>query len=822
MERSNSGLAEAGETVVSITPIDGNRSGATHAGWVMDAIAAAAIALLVTGFLFPNDMVAWSMAVRSATALAAISLARVDPTRRRWLGFAAGALALAVQLKWAAAWFGASSVSLTWLVAAGLTDVLVAGALLALLRRTSSVPSVRLTALFAVLFLAWSTLTNGIHTLDPPSGLLARNMPRLTTSTLAREQWLAVTQVHGYVLCVLAVWSLSLRRSVGNLLGWSLIGISIVVATALLYQHVGGEFCYVFQSPDFHNFCRAKAHFESHHNATVVLGISLVALVGLSATSIRRLLAVAPLLALVAAAVVLNSTRSAILTLIFCLPLAVWFSRLKRRRLAAVVGFVLLLVGLYSGHLCYSKTLTGINGRVGLGEVASSNTPRLMLAVRAAEELPAVLWTGAGYSRHHFGLRPDDFWGYRITNSGHVLLLDTALGTGLPGALLLLGATVCLFRVGYLAVGAPRSGIGEAAPPRWEWASASLAVLAATAVLSAFNTTDRSVALELGVLWAGLLPASVAARGIPPSCAERPATNPLSWRLATAVALTSQVVLAVGIGFQIVRAGRYQQLMLTLAEHVDGQSAADAPPVIALNSARGIDFLKRTWPAEMAVPWWRLLAADVSSLELPPGSLVVWDAAENARYAGLVKELGYRQYLYYDWRSIIAFPSHWSLLTARHSPAGLDIYRVGPKLSDNLVAKGAGRTGDVGDGPGAAVDGQLKTYWNAGASVPVTLTVDLTSHPSRAPVACYALVSSDHPSRDHDPCGWVLEGSEDGKHWDLLDQRDNVCFTAFRERQAFSVSTSRPCKHVRFQFIRTRQEGVVLHVGEIEVRTIRR
>ncbi|WP_422115208.1 GH92 family glycosyl hydrolase [Brachybacterium sp. UNK5269] len=65
-----------------------------------------------------------------------------------------------------------------------------------------------------------------------------------------------------------------------------------------------------------------------------------------------------------------------------------------------------------------------------------------------------------------------------------------------------------------------------------------------------------------------------------------------------------------------------------------------------------------------------------------------------------------------------------------------------------------------------------------------------------------------------DPIAWRLEGSRDGQHWDLLDERAGQRFRWRRQTRPFEIASPRPCTHHRLVVLTS--EGP-LRLAEVEL-----
>lgn len=98
----------------------------------------------------------------------------------------------------------------------------------------------------------------------------------------------------------------------------------------------------------------------------------------------------------------------------------------------------------------------------------------------------------------------------------------------------------------------------------------------------------------------------------------------------------------------------------------------------------------------------------------------------------------------------------------------------------------------VGEKANALVDGDIYSKFltfNRSASV-------IIQPIKRSCLTSYSLVSgNDEPNRD--PKSWLLEGSDDGMCWTLIDSRNNHSFTARNQKHQFDVLTDTYYNHYR-------------------------
>ncbi|WP_434362380.1 glycoside hydrolase N-terminal domain-containing protein [Parasalinivibrio latis] len=96
----------------------------------------------------------------------------------------------------------------------------------------------------------------------------------------------------------------------------------------------------------------------------------------------------------------------------------------------------------------------------------------------------------------------------------------------------------------------------------------------------------------------------------------------------------------------------------------------------------------------------------------------------------------------------------------------------------------------------ALIDGDINTKWisSRGDNSPV-ITMLLPQAKAKA-VRYYALTSgNDVPSRD--PKSWTLEGSDNGRDWEVLDIRSNQSFDSRRQTRHFNITNAQPYSRYR-------------------------
>ncbi len=119
---------------------------------------------------------------------------------------------------------------------------------------------------------------------------------------------------------------------------------------------------------------------------------------------------------------------------------------------------------------------------------------------------------------------------------------------------------------------------------------------------------------------------------------------------------------------------------------------------------------------------------------------------------------------------------------------------------------------DITVGPGALFDDTTRTEITFPSREPV---IDFPTDGSAREVVMYTLTSG---SRRGDPRSWVLEGSDDGERWALLDQREGEVFRWRRQTRPFALAE--PAKYARYRLRVTSSTArrVTLAQGELLAR----
>ncbi|OXM45688.1 alpha-1 2-mannosidase [Amycolatopsis thailandensis] len=119
---------------------------------------------------------------------------------------------------------------------------------------------------------------------------------------------------------------------------------------------------------------------------------------------------------------------------------------------------------------------------------------------------------------------------------------------------------------------------------------------------------------------------------------------------------------------------------------------------------------------------------------------------------------------------------------------------------------------DITAGAGALFDDTTKTEVTFPDREPV---IDFPVEDTSREVVMYTLTSG---SRRGDPRSWVLEGSDDGERWTLLDQREGEAFRWRRQTRPFALAE--PARHARYRLRITSSTArrVTLAQGELLAR----
>jgi len=113
-----------------------------------------------------------------------------------------------------------------------------------------------------------------------------------------------------------------------------------------------------------------------------------------------------------------------------------------------------------------------------------------------------------------------------------------------------------------------------------------------------------------------------------------------------------------------------------------------------------------------------------------------------------------------------------------------------------------------------SMDGDPRTVWSVPTDGrPVVWQLDVGPH--GATIRSYHLTAaSTRP--EWDPRTWRLEGSTDGHHWILLDERQNEpVFEPRGQTRTYPIATPSPCRFVRWTIVPAPRQTQV-HIGEIE------
>jgi hypothetical protein len=118
------------------------------------------------------------------------------------------------------------------------------------------------------------------------------------------------------------------------------------------------------------------------------------------------------------------------------------------------------------------------------------------------------------------------------------------------------------------------------------------------------------------------------------------------------------------------------------------------------------------------------------------------------------------------------------------------------------------------EGPEKAFDGQIQSKYLASAKA-IKLQVQLAGEPKR--ITSYAISSgNDFPARD--PANWTLSGSNEGKKWQVLDERKGERFSGRHQRRTFDVG--KPGDYSWYKLVVSKNKGAELtQLAELELLT---
>ena len=133
--------------------------------------------------------------------------------------------------------------------------------------------------------------------------------------------------------------------------------------------------------------------------------------------------------------------------------------------------------------------------------------------------------------------------------------------------------------------------------------------------------------------------------------------------------------------------------------------------------------------------------------------------------------------------------------------------------ADPVVDSPSGHAQGDGKGIDLCVDGRTDTKWCV--ANPGNLVVWQVTFPVAKMVKSYVLTSADDIP-DRDPQSWVLEGSADGKAWQVLDRQElGQPFEKRFQAKTFKIARPQACRLYRFSF--TPKNKKHFQVAEIEL-----
>ena len=133
--------------------------------------------------------------------------------------------------------------------------------------------------------------------------------------------------------------------------------------------------------------------------------------------------------------------------------------------------------------------------------------------------------------------------------------------------------------------------------------------------------------------------------------------------------------------------------------------------------------------------------------------------------------------------------------------------------AEPVVDSPSGHAQGDGKGIGLCVDGSADTKWCI--ADPGTQVVWRVAFPVAKTVKSYTLTSADDvPARD--PQSWILEGSSDGKAWQVLDRQNlGAPFEKRFQARTFEIAKPSACRFYRFSF--ATKNASHFQVAEIEL-----
>ena len=151
-------------------------------------------------------------------------------------------------------------------------------------------------------------------------------------------------------------------------------------------------------------------------------------------------------------------------------------------------------------------------------------------------------------------------------------------------------------------------------------------------------------------------------------------------------------------------------------------------------------------------------------------------------------------------------------LIAQEAPA--EITRHPPKIKLGRVSAFEGGGNLPHESPSHAFDGFTRSKWFHPEATDTWIQIQLKKGPKA--FASYRIGSAnDCPQRD--PKDWKVEGSHDGKTWEVLDQRTGEMFKKRHELRSFTLRKRKPLNFYRLNITKGSQPGDGIQLSEFQL-----
>jgi len=132
----------------------------------------------------------------------------------------------------------------------------------------------------------------------------------------------------------------------------------------------------------------------------------------------------------------------------------------------------------------------------------------------------------------------------------------------------------------------------------------------------------------------------------------------------------------------------------------------------------------------------------------------------------------------------------------RVEPVKINLMTIPGTVSDQHNTSG-------GEGIEKLVDGAINTKY-----LTFNRTTWMMWRMDREFIANTYDMTSANDAPDRDPKNWVLEGSNDGNEWTVLDERENIEFTSRFQKRTFTFPNVTPFSHYRLRVIENNGGGI--------------